>query len=404
MNEKVKKFIQSTYSENPEVIKNPTAYIYDLEEITARITQIEQDKLPNVSLYYAMKANPNEAVMKHVLSHSVVKGIEIASTGELEIARRCGLTDSSRVLFTGPGKTEDELEESVRSKIRFINVESVVEAIRINEIAERLGVEKVDILLRVNINYFFDGASEYMAGKSTKLGMDQTTFDRDYEIINNLEHLNVRGYHVFAADGVLDYNVLVRYTDFVFKFIQEQEEKTGKNVEVIDFGGGFGIDYTKQGRFFDTKAYFDGIGKLVEKYNFEDKELVLELGKYIVGSAGYYTAKIIDIKDCKGEKHIVAAGGINQMRLPVAAERKHPVYIVEMNEPKVYEGQPEICNETVDVEGPLCMTEDLLSWDEFIESAKIGDIVVLTQAGAYCYSDSTLWFLSHPLPFELILE
>ena len=114
--------------------------------------------------------------------------------------------------------------------------------------------------------------------------------------------------------------------------------------------------------------------------------------------------EIIDIKDCKGQKHIVCAGGVNHMRLPIATDRKHPVYIIERNIPDIYEGQTIVQNEKVDIEGPLCMTEDKISWDEYIENARIGDLVVLTQSGAYCYSASTLWFLSHKLPEEIILK
>lgn len=402
MNRKVEDYIKSTFSSNHEVMANPTCYIYDLEEVTERINEIDRFKLANVSLYYAMKANPNKAVLKHVLSHSGVAGIEIASIGELNIAREAGLESDSKVLFTGPGKTPVELKEAVKSKIRFINVESVVEAIHINKIAEQEGIEKVNVLLRVNINYFLDGASEYMAGMSTKMGIDQSRFYEDFAIISKLSHINVCGFHVFAADGVLDHKILLKYTDFVFKFVKEAETVVG-NIDVIDFGGGFGIDYTKSGRHFDVKAYFEGLEAAINKYSFENKEFILELGKYIVGSAGYYATRIVDIKDCKGMKHIVTAGGVNHMRLPIATDRKHPVYIISMGIPKLYDEQIEVSNETVDIEGPLCMTEDKISWDEPIEHASIGDIVVLTQSGAYCYSASTLWFLSHQLPLELII-
>ena len=403
MNKKVEEYIKSIFSSNSEIIKNPTCYIYDLEEITNRIEEIEHFKLANVSLYYAMKANPNKDVLKHILSHRAISGVEIASVGELNIARDSGLKNDYDVLFTGPGKTPVELREVIRSGIRFINVESVVEAIRINEIAEIEGIDKVDVLLRVNINYFLDGASEYMAGMSTKMGIDQSRFYEDYELISKLKHIRVCGFHVFAADGVLDYKILLKYTDFVFKFVKEAEKTVGK-VKVIDFGGGFGIDYTKSNRTFDTKAYFEGLDRLIKTYSFEDKEFILELGKYIVGSAGYYATQIIDIKDCKGMKHIVTAGGVNHMRLPIATDRKHPVYVIRMGIPRLYDKQIEVSNETVDIEGPLCMTEDKISWDEPVKRASIGDIVVLTQSGAYCYTASTLWFLSHPLPLEIIID
>lgn len=402
MNRKVEDYIRTVFASNHEVMSNPTCYIYDLEEVTDRINEINSFKFANVSLYYAMKANPNKEILRHVLANSGIAGIEIASIGELNIAREAGLKSDSKVLFTGPGKTRVELNEAVKSKIRFINVESVVEAIRINEIAEEEGIEKVNVLLRININYFLDGASEYMAGMSTKMGIDQSRFYEDYVIISKLSHINVCGFHVFAADGVLDYQILLKYIDFVFKFVKEAEQVVG-NIDVIDFGGGFGIDYTKSNRYFDVKAYFEGLKFAIEKYSFEKKEFILELGKYIVGSAGYYATRIVDIKECKGMKHIVTAGGVNHMRLPIATDRKHPVYVINMGVPKLYNEQIEVSNEIVDIEGPLCMTEDKISWDEPIEYASIGDIIVLTQSGAYCYSASTLWFLSHQLPLELII-
>ena len=403
MNNEVKKRILDYFNKDKRIIDNPTCYFYDLVQISRQIKQIQNYAGKNVSLYYAMKANPNKEVISHVLSHECVKGIEIASTGELDIALDSGLESTDRILFTGPGKTPAELERVVRDKIRFINVESLVEAIRINEIAKKLNVDKVDILLRVNIDYFLDGASEHMAGISTKLGIDQKVFLDTFKEIQKLSHLNVCGLHVFAADGVLDYNVLLKYAENVFKYVKEIEHII-PNIQVLDFGGGFGLDYTKENKEFDTKSFFEGLDELVHEYGFENKEMILELGKYIVGSAGYYVTEIVDIKDCKGQKHIVCAGGVNHMRLPIATDRKHPVYIIERNMPDVYKGQTIVQNEKVDIEGPLCMTEDKISWDEYIENARIGDLVVLTQSGAYCYSASTLWFLSHPLPEEIILR
>ena len=101
MNRKVEEHIKSIFTQNREVMVNPTCYIYDMEEITARINEVDSTKLSNVTLYYAMKANPNKEVLKHVLSHSGIAGVEIASTGELDIARAAGLEDDYRVIFTG---------------------------------------------------------------------------------------------------------------------------------------------------------------------------------------------------------------------------------------------------------------------------------------------------------------
>lgn len=186
--------------------------------------------------------------------------------------------------------------------------------------------------------------------------------------------------------------------------ISKLEKETQMSFNVIDFGGGLGIDYTKENRKFDEVSYFSNLKKLIEQHGFQNKKLIMELGKYIVGECGYYTSQIIDIKNIKGKKHIVLAGGINHMARPIIAKEKHPVSIINKNTPALYKGQEKVQNETVDVEGPLCFNGDKLSWDENIEYAEVGDIVVLTQAGAYCYSLSAFKFLSHEPPQEIIIK
>ena len=92
------------------------------------------------------------------------------------------------------------------------------------------------------------------------------------------------------------------------------------------------------------------------------------------------------------------------MGLPLEMRRKHPVEIISMNEEKLYDGQMSVMNEVVDISGPLCMVTDKLSWDEYIESASIGDIVVYRQSGAYCYGEGMHEFLSHMMPDEIIIR
>lgn len=384
-----------------EIRDNPTCYIYSLDIVRENILNIQKNACDNVKLYYAMKANPNYRIIEEMKKHEFIKGIEIASVGEMEKALE--LYDASQILFTGPGKTEKELEEAIVSKIRLINCESTIEAIRINKIAERLKLDKINILLRINPNYYISGAMEYMAGESSKMGIDEDIFWEEYCYISSLPHIQVKGIHVFAASGVLDYNDLIAYAKYIFELVDKFEGK-GLKIEIIDFGGGIGIDYTYNNQEFNISAYFSELNKLIRKFGYESKEIIMELGKYLVGNAGVYATKIIDIKNSKGKKHIVTAGGVNHMRLPIATERKHPLFIVSMGEKKIYERQNYVNQEVVDVEGPLCMSEDLISWDELIEHAEIGDIVVLKQAGAYCYSASTLWLLSHKFPEEIFVN
>lgn len=392
-------FIKNTYKRQ-DIVDNPACYFYDLSIIKKNIDIIHKYTPQQISLYYAMKANTNKTIMEYISKHDFIKSVEIASSGEITKAMQ--FFDVSKIVFTGPGKTEKELEIAIKNNIRLINIESVVEAIRINKIAEKLNIDKVNILVRVNINYAVIDAQEKMGGVSTKMGIDENKYIESFKIISSLPRISIKGIHVFAASGVLNYESLLKSNKYIFDLVTMLEKDTDK-IEIIDLGGGLGIDYTDQNKIFVVEKYFEGLNNLINQYQFSNKEIIMELGTYIVGNAGYYTAKIIDIKEIKGHKHIIIAGGVNHMGLPLEMRRKHPVHIIPMNCEALYEGQPSVKNEQADISGPLCMVSDKLSWDEYIEEANIGDIVVYRQAGAYCYVEGLLQFLSHPYPEEIFI-
>lgn len=391
--------IKNTYKEEKFII-NPTAYFYDLSIIKDNISNLKKYMPSNISLYYAMKANNNKFILETIANNDYIKGFEIASSGELEIASK--YLNTNRLIFTGPGKTEYELEMAIKSGIRFINIESVVEAIRIQKLVEKLNIDNVDILVRINLNYSLAEGMEQMSGCSTKMGIDEDDYLKSFNIISNLDRITIKGIHVFASSGVLDYKALLKSNRYIFDLVKKIEETN--NIEVIDFGGGLGIDYSNNNKVFDVEKYGEGLSELLEEYSFQDKEIIMELGTYLVGNAGYYTAKIIDIKQTKGYKHIIIAGGVNHMGLPLEMQRKHPIEIIPMNEEKLYLEEPYVEKEKANISGPLCMVTDKLCWDEYIDRADIGDIVVFRQSGAYCYGEGMHNFLSHMLPDEIIIK
>lgn len=400
MNEYIESFILNKYHEK-EFIKDPTGYFYDLDEIDNNIKLLKDNMPSQISLYYAMKANFHRDVLNSIVNNSYIKGIEIASSGELEYSSK--FIDSNRIIFTGPGKTVYELENAIKNNIRFINIESIVEAYRIQEIAVKNNVPNVNILLRINLNYSLNEGTEKMSGCSTKLGVDEVYIDEAYNEINKLDRITIKGIHVYAASGVLDYQALIKSNRYIFDLVKKIENKYS-NLEVIDFGGGLGIDYTENNQLFNIRKYGKLLKELIDEYNFLDKEIIMELGTYLVGNIGYYTSKIIDIKEVKGHKHIILAGGVNHMGLPLEMKRMHPVNIIKCNIPKYYNNQCSVSKEYVDISGPLCMVSDKLSWNQYIEDANIGDIVVYRQAGAYCYSEGMQKFLMHYEPKEIVFR
>lgn len=241
-------YIRKLYSEE-EYRVNPTAYIYDLSAIRRNIRELEQTMPSQVGLYYAMKANPHNCIMDCVRNEPYTSGIEIASAGELKKA--CRYFGKDQIIFTGPGKTEYELECAILTGIRFINIESVVEAVRIDRIAEKLGVNEVNVLIRINLNYCCMDGAESMSGYSTKMGIDEDAYVESVRFISKLSHVRFKGIHVFAASGVLNYESLLKVDQYIFELIRRTEKDTGP-VDVIDFGGGFGIDYTTCNQEFDV--------------------------------------------------------------------------------------------------------------------------------------------------------
>jgi len=216
--------------------------------------------------------------------------------------------------------------------------------------------------------------------------------------------LNFRGLHVYAASGVLNVADLLKNCELVFAMAKQIEQDfSGVVSDIIDFGGGFGVDYLESGHDFDPQAYADGLEALIKDYGFEGRTFFLELGRYLAADSGWFCTEILDIKESRGKKQVICAGGINHFRRPAALAINHPLVIVRMGAAKVFEGQEKICNESVYFGGPLCTGADKLANDVAIEAADVGDIAVFGLAGAYGLSMSNVEFLSHERPQEIVI-
>lgn len=377
-------------------------YLYKPDIMQAKIAELQRTLPENVDIYYAMKANPHRAFLA-AADTAGVQGIEIASLGEAQKAVAAGF-EAANLIFTGPGKSPEELTWSVTNRVRTVHIESLTEAYRLNAICEQLGTSQ-DILVRVNPNFHIHGAQASFSGDSSKLGMDTDFFRAHLTEITSLPRLNFRGLHVYAASGVLDIKDLLKNIDLVFTLAKAIEaEHDGLICEIIDFGGGFGIDYLETGKDFSPATYAEGLSELIDRYGFASRRFVIELGRYLTADSGWYCTEILDIKESLGKKQVICAGGAHHFRRPVALGINHPVNIVPMNAEKVFEAQESVSNENVFIGGPLCNTADkLAAKDVHLEKAEIGDIAVFSLAGAYGRSMSHLDFLSHAHPPEIVV-
>ncbi len=377
-------------------------YVYETSAMRRHITCFSRIMPAGVEVFYAMKANPHAGFLAAAIE-SGVRGIEIASLGEAEKAVAAGFVPD-QLIYTGPGKSPEELRWAVEHGIRTVHIESLTEAHRLNAIASELGKTQ-DILLRINADFDIHEAQTTFSGGSKKFGVDEEKLTTILPQILALDGLNFRGLHVYAASGVLNVTDLLKNCELVFGMAKQIEQDfSGVSCDTIDFGGGFGVDYLESGHDFDPQAYADGLAELIKQYGFEGRTFFLELGRYLAADSGWFCTEILDIKESRGKKQVICAGGINHFRRPAALAINHPLVIVRMGSDALFDGQECVRNESVYFGGPLCTGADKLANNVAIEAADVGDIAVFGLAGAYGLSMSNVEFLSHERPQEIVID
>jgi diaminopimelate decarboxylase len=399
---KIPSRIESSIRELAESGGTLNCYIYDTEAMREKIANLAGIMPEGVEVFYAMKANPHAAFLQAALQAGA-RGIEIASLGEAEKAVAAGFAPQ-QLIYTGPGKSSEELRWGAERGIRTIHIESLLEAHRLNGICAELGWRQ-DVLLRINADFDIHEAQTTFSGGSKKFGIDEEKLADVLPQILALPHINFRGLHVYAASGVLRVEDLLKNCELVFGMARQIEADYPQVIcDIIDFGGGFGVDYLETEHDFDPAAYAGGLQRLIDAYGFAGRTFFLELGRYLAADSGWFCTEILDIKDSRGKKQVICAGGINHFRRPAALAINHPMAIVRLNRPALFPGQETVDHEAVYFGGPLCTGADKLANNVHIDAADVGDIAVFGLAGAYGLTMSNIEFLSHERPEEIVLS
>jgi len=376
-------------------------YVYDTTPMGEKIVHLNKIMPTGVEVFYAMKANPHPAFLQTARAAGA-KGIEIASLGEAEKAVAAGFA-AQQLIYTGPGKSPEELYWGVSHGIRTIHIESLTEAHRLHTICTELGRTQ-DILLRINADFDIHEAQTTFSGGSKKFGIDEEKLAGVLPQLLALDQLNFRGLHVYAASGVLKVDDLLKNCELVFAMARHIEAKhPGTRCDTIDFGGGFGVDYLEEGRNFDPQAYADGLTALIKQYDFGERTFFLELGRYLAADCGWFCTEILDIKDSRGKKQVICAGGINHFRRPAALAINHPMAIIRTGREKLFPAQEQVRDEAVYFGGPLCTGADKLANNVYMHAVDVGDIAIFGLAGAYGLTMSNVEFLSHQRAPEIVL-
>jgi diaminopimelate decarboxylase len=376
-------------------------YVYDAQVLERKWRMLRTALPAEFTIAYSVKANPNPALVEYFLAKDC--DLEIASAGEFYAALRAGCP-SSRILFAGPGKTDAELELVLKEGIGEIHAESLAEIRRIVAIADRL-TTRAPVAVRVNPGATAQGGAMRMGGKPAPFGIDEEALDPVLDTLLASSSIDFRGVHLFAGTQILDHSVLIAQYRKGLEIAERIARRAGHPLRTVDFGGGLGIPYFDGDTELDMARFGHELGALMadvrQQALFTGTRFVVEPGRYLVGEAGLYVARISDVKVSRGKRFLILDGGMNHHlaasgNLGQVIKRNFPIGLVNRL------GAPS--TESADIVGPLCTPLDTLARDVRLPEAAVGDLVGVFQSGAYGRSASPLAFLSHPAPPEVLVD
>jgi diaminopimelate decarboxylase len=374
-------------------------YLYHGETIVDRVRRVRVALGTEVS--YSVKANPSLGVCQ-LIAREKEAGAEVASSGELAVARAAGF-EPEDIVFAGPGKTDDELKRVVEEGIFADNVESLGEIERLARIAGEMG-RKIGVGLRINPAAQLMGSQMRMGGTVGQFGMDQAELEEAVEKTLSHPELILRGVHVYTATQVFEVEPLLEHCRNIFEIALEAADYAGRPLEMIDFGGGFGVPYFEKMSEFDLDSFGEGFRELLKTYRSDPRlegcRFLFELGRYLVADAGVYVTRAVDVKRTRGKTFVVTDGGMNHHltatgNMGQVFRKSYPLLnLTRMS------GVPE---EGIAVAGPCCTPLDTFGSNIPLADPQVGDLIGVFYSGAYGFSASNLGFLSHPAPAEVLL-
>ena len=370
-------------------------YAYDRGLLTQRVAQLRAALPASIKLHYAMKANPMPALVCHMAG--LVDGIDVASGGELKVALDSG-ADPHEISFAGPGKSRKELTQASAAGI-LINIESFREVAELAEISRETNC-RPRVAIRVNPDFELKSSGMKMGGGPKQFGVDaEQVPDLLAEIAKT--DLAFEGFHLFAGSQNLKPEAIVEAQCKSFELALCLAQSAPTPVRFLNLGGGFGIPYFPGEHVLDLAPIGANLAALAERAKNElpEAELVIELGRYLVGEAGVYVARVIDRKVSRGQVFLVTDGGLHH-HLSASGNFGQ---VIRKNYPAAIGNRMNSAEtETASVVGPLCTPLDLLADRMELAAAEIGDLVVIYQSGAYGFTASPQSFLGHPACVEVL--
>ncbi|WCR09516.1 type III PLP-dependent enzyme [Paracoccus stylophorae] len=375
------------------------AYVYLTDVIEARIAALQAAFGRWFRLSYAMKCNPNPALLAWL--NGRVPFIDVSSGGEFLLATGAGW-DAGRASFTGPAKREVELRTAIGAGLGELVIESLREARLADRIAAGLG-RRQNVLIRIAPDRVPKGFGDQMAGRPSPFGIDVEEAPEALAQIMALPNLRVAGLHIYSGTQCLKPAAIVENWGIFTAIFRDLCASHDLRPDRLIFGAGLGIPYHPGDAPLDLEQVAagaaDDLDALTSDPRFADTELVLELGRYLVGPAGYFVTRVTSVKDSRGTRIAICDGGMNTHlaasgHFGMVLRRNYVIH-------RVGGGEGEV---KTDISGPLCTSIDKLGTNVVLPRLDEGDLIAIHASGAYGPTSSPVNFISHPTPREIVAE
>jgi diaminopimelate decarboxylase len=362
-------------------------YVYSYQTLVRHFTVFDEafKGMPHLVCYSA-KANSNLTLLR--LFANLGGGIDVVSGGELYRAMKGG-ADPRKIVFSGVGKREDEIEYALKAGILMFNVESSQELQAINDVAGRLG-KKAPISIRVNPDIDPKTHPYISTGlKQNKFGIDILRAPMAYRLASQLPNLKVVGIDCHVGSQLVEVEPIIEALRKL-KGLVENLRKEGMEIQYLDLGGGLGITYEDE----EPPHPVEYASTILDEVRGFDCTLVLEPGRVMVGNAGILATKVLYTKENEEKRFIIVDAGMNDLVRPSYYGSFHQILPVRR------ENREEI---VADVVGPICESSDFLAKGRKIPKPDPGDFLAVMSAGAYGFSMSTN-YNSRPRVAEVLVK
>ncbi len=342
-------------------------YIYDLDYMTKQYEELKEAFKGRKSLLaYAIKSNSNLSVINHFAQMG--SGADCVSIGEVRRAFLAGVP-SYKIIFSGVGKSDEEIREAIEKDILYINVESEAELGRVELIAKELGANcRISIRVNPNIDplthpYISTGLHD------NKFGVDIESAKRMYIRANNSEHLDPVGIHFHIGSQLTELKPIYESAEIVSDMVRSLQSI---NIELkfFDIGGGLGVTYKDE----VTIKPYDYAQAVLGTLKGLDLTIVCEPGRFLTANAGYFLTKVLYEKKNGAKRFVVVDGAMNDLLRPSLYKAYHKIEAITQSKGELSEA---------DVVGPDCESGDFFAKECMLPTLEHNDLLVIHSAGAY---------------------